>query len=329
MLKPLDYNPVHPPSIYSWERTEGIMDLIERARKCVVFIGLVNDGDIFIPYGTGFLISLFHNEIEFSYVITCHHIINMFSENDVWIRINLNTGDSKSIKVPKNEWINDEINDISILPKMFGKATYDITRITEKDFATKESDVYDSFYAGEMIYLVGLFTSHYGSVHNIPIVRMGNIATMLDEPIYTGTEYVEAYLIELRSIGGLSGSPVFLYHRLSDLFLDSGSSVESYFLGMMRGRFNATDSGDVVAGDSIADTMNTGIGIVIPVDIILDRLNQPSLKTQREDTVKELRKKIHYRPTAATPKSINPQHKEDFTSLLSAAAKKKPQDDKT
>jgi hypothetical protein len=56
-------------------------------------------------------------------------------------------------------------------------------------------------------------------------------------------------------------------------------------------------------------------------------INQPILVSQREKTVEQLKKKSHYRPTAAIPDTENPQHKEDFNSLVSAAAKKKPQDD--
>ena len=65
---------------------------------------------------------------------------------------------------------------------------------------------------------------------------------------------------------------------------------------------------------------------MVPAKVIFDFIKSAFI-TQREETVKELKKKTHYRPCAATPKSDNPQHKEDFNSLVSAAAKKKPQDD--
>lgn len=263
------------------------MEFIERARKCVVFIGGKNEHGDFIPYGTGFFISIFYEEIQFDYLITCNHILAIFPENgETWIRVNLKTGNSELKPFRKKEWLLDTKQDIAILPCHFSTDTYDVTHIIEKDFATKESIIYPELYAGEITYLVGLFTSHYGSVHNIPIVRMGCIAAMLDELIHTDTGYVKAYLIESRSIGGLSGSPVFLYHRLSDSpYPLPEDSLESYFLGMMRGRFNVKEETDVVKGDSEADAINTGIGIVVPVDIILENLNQSVLITQREDTV--------------------------------------------
>ncbi len=38
---------------------------------------------------------------------------------------------------------------------------------------------------------------------------MGNIAMMPDEPVRTSIGMMESYLIEVRSIGGLSGAPRF------------------------------------------------------------------------------------------------------------------------
>jgi hypothetical protein len=283
-MEALDYNPVHPPNIYSWERTEGIMEYLKRARKCVVFIGKKDNHGKFIPLGTGFFIIIIYEGIQFEYLVTCYHIIDLFHENEkIWIRINLKIGDSELKAFHKNDWLYDVKQDIAILPCYFSIDTYDITHITQKDFATIDCEIYPDLFAGELTYLVGLFTSHYGGVRNIPIVRMGSLAAPLDEPIYTNTGYIKAYLVETRSIGGLSGSPVFLYYRLSD-FPQQEHLLESYFLGMMRGRFNAKEASDVVVGDSEADAINTGIGIVVPVDEIVKTLHHPNLVKQREET---------------------------------------------
>lgn len=66
---------------------------------------------------------------------------------------------------------------------------------------------------GDEVLMVGLFTKRYGYRKNIPIVRGGIISAMPEEPIEdqeTGNLY-DAYLIEIRSIGGLSGSPVIVF----------------------------------------------------------------------------------------------------------------------
>ena len=45
----------------------------------------------------------------------------------------------------------------------------------------------------------------------MPILRMGNLAAYPQERVQVEGVEMDAYLIEARSIGGLSGSPVF-YH---------------------------------------------------------------------------------------------------------------------
>ena len=64
---------------------------------------------------------------------------------------------------------------------------------------------------GDEVFVVGLFRHRHGTQRNIPIVRVGNLAALTEEKVATNDfGLVDAYLIEARSIGGLSGSPVFL-----------------------------------------------------------------------------------------------------------------------
>ena len=76
---------------------------------------------------------------------------------------------------------------------------------------------------GDELITVGLFTQRHGAQKKIPIVRSGIIAAMPDEPFEdqnTGKPY-HAYLVEARSIGGLSGSPVFVSLDTADDFFQS------------------------------------------------------------------------------------------------------------
>ena len=76
--------------------------------------------------------------------------------------------------------------------------------MTEKVIKENEIEV------GEEVFVTGLFSHHHGQSKNIPIVRVGNISAMPEEKIQTKEHLMDAYLIEARSIGGLSGSPVFV-----------------------------------------------------------------------------------------------------------------------
>ena len=55
---------------------------------------------------------------------------------------------------------------------------------------------------GEDVFVVGLFRRHTGRAQNIPIIRVGNLVAMPEEPVQTATGLQEAYLVELHSIGG-------------------------------------------------------------------------------------------------------------------------------
>ncbi|MEO6887988.1 MAG: hypothetical protein ABI456_02820 [Ktedonobacteraceae bacterium] len=65
---------------------------------------------------------------------------------------------------------------------------------------------------GDETYTVGLYSLVPGRNDNVPVVRVGNVAMMPGEPIRCGDNMDrELYLIEMRSIAGLSGSPVFAF----------------------------------------------------------------------------------------------------------------------
>ena len=108
---------------------------------------------------------------------------------------------------------------------------------------------------------------------NIPITRIGNIAAMPDEPVSTKLGPMDAYLVESRSIGGLSGSPVFVNTggspRRGTLV---GTLPKFYLLGLMHGHFDT----DQTEQDSIADDgierspINMGIAVVVPAKEIID-----------------------------------------------------------
>jgi hypothetical protein len=111
---------------------------------------------------------------------------------------------------------------------------------------------------------------------------------MLDgDPVKTKNgSYLEAYLIEARSIGGLSGSPAFVHlpavrtvDGKTDLF-GRKPFFQIYLLGLMHGHFDVeTLNLDVVLDDAqdASSGVHSGIGVVIPVDKIIDTVMQSRL----------------------------------------------------
>jgi hypothetical protein len=164
---------------------------------------------------------------------------------------------------------------------------------------------------------------------------------MPEEPVYTKyAGYIDAYLIEARSIAGLSGSPVFVNtpepQVPAGFVLDPKTNPDDiswpnyHFLGLMHGHFdlqNLTED-SVIEDASQGRGINSGMGLVIPASKIIETLFQPELKEMRKKLSRELREKRGATPdfdlSDDAPRSgdANPNHREDFRALLNVAAKK-------
>jgi len=327
--------------------TEGRMDIAERARKSVVFIGAKDKiSGTFTPLGTGFLAVKECKDIQFQHVITARHVLDMIAGDDVAIRVNVKEGGSDIAIVPKKNWYlfpgTDPYIDVAVCPMMFAQHHYDIVHIN------LDMDVYDlakkhrALEVGDEVFTTGLFTSHQGDAHNIPIARFGNIAATVDEPVLTEYGDMHGYLVEVKSLAGLSGSPVFVRFHAPGYI--GGVPAVTFLIGLMHGHFlveNPEDAISVSGKDKATGQINTGIGLVIPADYILDLVNHPDREAERVAAVENIRKRSKVRADAAvarieqsalsapqsdSPVSENPDHMKDFTRLVDVAARKKPKD---
>ena len=116
---------------------------------------------------------------------------------------------------------------------------------------------------------------------------------------------IEAYLAEVRSVGGLSGSPVFVRTSVGvdyDVHGRSGArriarvhlQGDYFFLGLMHGHWEIPsgkrNSVQLPSAKKGEDSINLGIAIVIPAKKILEVLNQPELVERRMQAEKEMAK---------------------------------------
>jgi hypothetical protein len=104
-------------------------------------------------------------------------------------------------------------------------------------------------------------------------VRIGNLATLLEKDVAASLGpgwrgMINAYLIEARSIGGLSGSPVFV-HRLDD------GTPKFALLGLMQGHYGTKAPKSAEGANE--ESVNVGIGIVVPADDIEEVFLQPEI----------------------------------------------------
>jgi hypothetical protein len=129
------------------------------------------------------------------------------------------------------------------------------------------------FGVGQEVYMVGRHINHEGRQRNLPTARFGHIAQLPYEPIRNeaGLQQ-EAFLVDLRSLSGYSGAPVFVYRSRPDLDTDPEKWVKGFeqrLLGIDCGHLPA--HGRVLEADrakAVEPTLwaeqNSGIDTVIP-----------------------------------------------------------------
>ncbi|MFC1908948.1 hypothetical protein ACFLXD_03695 [Chloroflexota bacterium] len=86
----------------------------------------------------------------------------------------------------------------------------------------------------------------------------------------------DAYLVESRSWGGHSGSPVFIYFPITRKpgVIDFGHQQEFALLGLTQGHFDIPKdvifTGDILGTGEVP--LNAGIAVVIPAEKIIETL---------------------------------------------------------
>jgi hypothetical protein len=325
----------------------------EEYLKAVVFIG-TEAGGAFAPTATGFLTAVRYGDTSFCFLVTAEHAVDQIHGDNFSVRMNRKTGDADTQKIPKSEKVShsDGRNDIAMFNIAMGTDIWD-QRWILLDRSDQEAAYSNIWHPslGDEVAAIGLYTSHYGQIKNIPVVRTGHIAMLPGEPVLTDKGTVgEAYLTEVRSIAGLSGSPVFLNppsFRSKEgrpQFLMTQKLVP---LGMMLGYHLVASAQDQIIvprhwdaevqdglqDDYSLDERNTGFAVVVPFERLLEMAESEAFQNKMADSLRQEQQKTGFRPASAKPepstKADNPQHKEDFSRLLDEAAKPRRSDDET
>ncbi len=280
----------------------------DQMRRCVAFLMVSQSGrqsDV-RPVGTAFWVEASrrdHAELEVRYLVTARHVIESARASgfeDLWLRVDTASGGTEFLRIPHDDWhvsdSPDYADDVAVLElTLDDRYEYSCCpfRLLGSDAMVADAAVD----AGDPVWMPGLFATHYGRERNRPIVRWGSIAAMPDEPVPTRLGDLEAYLIEVRSIGGLSGSPVFvsLDPEGSDLFKarmsDEQGRIGYFLLGLVHGHFDVQPHTSSEA--TTLERMNMGIAIVVPTERILRILAQPDLEANRQRRL--TRHASHYR----------------------------------
>jgi hypothetical protein len=208
------------------------------------------------------------------------------------VRMNTDAGPAEYIEVAQ-PWVfpDDPGTDIAITRFEPDVERFEVGQVTTASFLTPKLMDENAVGIGDEVMIIGLFTARTGRRRNLPTVRMGVIACMPDEPMEdrdTGNEY-DAYLIEARSIGGLSGSPVFVMLGVDrPTWLDEDRSRDTLtirwsmcLLGIIRGHYDRdlVSALDVSKGE--LEQINMGIAEVTPINEVAALIDRKDLRDER------------------------------------------------
>jgi hypothetical protein len=277
------------------------------------------------------------------------------------LRINRADGTFNIIETEPHEWHQHPGgDDLVILPLELEAEDHILTVLPENMFVTREllGDKRINIGLGDDVFMLGRFVNHAGRQRNIPSVRFGSISVMPGEAIKQPNGHLQdSYAIEVRSLAGYSGSPVLITKSYPEELGKKWSKFQrrTWLLGVDWGYI--TDDWEITrkrkrAPSRLTSSLegrqeqefvqaNTGMSGVVPAWKLLELLHTPSMEEyyvtmdkaylEKQATERGGAEFSSKRPVAdqAAPDEANPDHREDFSRLVSAAARKRPRAGRT
>jgi len=327
----------------------------EEVLKCVGFVGEVAyidpitqeiSGDLF---GTGFFVAvrpehprLRKTSMSIVFFVTAKHLVEDMAKKQVpaYFRVNKTGGGSMTLTPHAGTvWYlhpTDKTADVAVIPIGY-KPGVDIRAVALEQFATSDVLQRMDIGIGNEVFATGLFQPPGGGDHGQPIVRHGNIAMMPTEQIETEYGYADVYLVEARSIGGLSGSPVFVRPTICLPLPENATGLKYAFcnghgatlLGLMHGHWSIKESelNSPVINQQKTKGVNLGVGIVVPAMKILETIQRPEIgEFRRQIEESTLQKGIPGMDSAKQEPKQEPEKelftKEQFEAALRKATRK-------
>jgi hypothetical protein len=316
---------VHPLS-----QAESAMRIADHLLKSVGFVARYDPDQPLVFGGTAFIVGVkMDTNASLLHLVTAKHVAEAIEPAETVIAMNAKDGAPRFLRSADQKWFyhpteKDSV-DVAVLP--LGSPNmhlYDITFVPEAIFATEKRIAEYNIGLGDEIVIVGLFTRFKGLTHIIPIVRTGNIAMMPRDRIpVKGFGEMDAYLAEGRSIGGLSGSPVFVRNTVKMPVQNTKGVSQLYglgdghLLGLAHGHWDLPVS---FSAAEQSEAVNMGVSIVVPAKKILEVLYHPELAAMRKE---HYEKEKHSDSAAADSAFAKPFTKEDFEAALKKVSRKK------
>jgi len=164
--------------------------------------------------GSGFLVGIptvdLPSNVWISYAVTNKHVVE--NGNSV-VRLRTKDGKHLIMSIDERAWVfHPNGDDLAVCLIQFDWQTVRYNFVPRDVLLDKRISAHFNIGPGDDTFVIGRFINHEGRQQNLPTVRFGTIAQMPLEPVKQDSGFEqESFLVESRSIGGYSGSPVFVH----------------------------------------------------------------------------------------------------------------------
>jgi hypothetical protein len=184
--------------------------------------------------GSGFFVGMLSEATgrTHMYAVTNKHNISICRES-VAIRAPTKDRELLILEREPDDWHPAPAHDISVLPIDLDTATR--FESIDIDLLSSKADIEEyGIGPGEEVFMIGRFSAHDGGKKNLPSVRFGNISAQVANMAHRHYGRQESFAVEMRSISGYSGSPVFVYwNGRSDAGGGKNRNMFSSYLGVL------------------------------------------------------------------------------------------------
>ena len=284
------------------------MDLPREVEKCVAFVGHRSKSNLLGEIQGTCLLLVRRTEIfgfNIFWALTAAHVVHEIQDagKEAEIRVNA-VEQGAAIRPPFSQWF-------------FPHGEVDLAAACLTESVENDPEKWDhwalpwevvvpelvnnadprSIYLGDPVFVPGLFFQRRNEYVNVPVVRFGNVAGMPEEPVWvklgssrkSSDAKVKAYLVELHSQQGLSGSPVFVCEQNAESMIRGEVTWHTrrsrdpiYLLGILSGHFGADETARPEKLGADQAEINFGIAVVVPHDEIAAFFDSPQIRAHEE-----------------------------------------------
>jgi len=301
---------------------------------CVIYLYPSEDAsqEGVIAGASGFLVSVpsaMHKGYSHTHAVTNAHALERGSSV---IRLNTKKGEHRTIPLQMRHWLcHPKGDDVAVSDSLLGLVSeYQIKTIPENMFVTDTEIARLDIGIGDDVFMAGRFGVVAGIVRNQPSLRFGNISMMPSEKIpihrkFDGQDfYQEAYLVEMRSLTGYSGSPVMVYSTgTTPDFLEETIGIRMPYMKLLG--VNCAHLPD-------HENRPSNMACVVPAQILRDLLYDEEMMEKRKLIDEEMKRQLNTQDRAVSdslPDETDEFTKADFEKALKKVSRSdQPQSDK-